>query len=103
MKNINLQPKKKWSVIDCESNGNYSHENPIKFLTNSIKLSLCDYSGAYILITGYMAVKNANNANLTAAARICFKNCAPVESCRTEINLPMKEVLLIFQSYMQFN
>ena len=101
MKNINLQPKKKWSVIDCESNGNYSHENPIKVLTNSIESSI--YSGAYILITGDMAVKNANNANLTAAAGICFKNCTPVESCRTEINLPMKEVLLIFQSYMQFN
>ena len=23
---------KKWSIIDSESYGNYSHENPIKFL-----------------------------------------------------------------------
>ena len=25
---------KKWYIIDRESKGNYSHENPIKFLTN---------------------------------------------------------------------
>ena len=25
---------KKWYVIDSESKGNYSHENPIKFLTS---------------------------------------------------------------------
>ena len=31
---------KKWYVIDNESKGNYSHENPIKFLTISLKSSL---------------------------------------------------------------
>ena len=25
---------KRWYVIDSESKGNYSHENPFKFLTN---------------------------------------------------------------------
>ena len=43
---------KKWYVIDNESKGNYSHENPIKFLTNSLESSICDYSDAYILVTG---------------------------------------------------
>ena len=43
---------KKWFVIDSESKGNYSHENPIKFLTKSIESSLCDYSDAYVLVTG---------------------------------------------------
>ena len=43
---------KKWSIIDSESKGDYSHENPIKFLTKSIESSLCDYSDAYILVTG---------------------------------------------------
>ena len=33
---------KKWYVIDSESKGNYSHENPIKFLTSSLESSLCD-------------------------------------------------------------
>ena len=47
---------KKWYVIDSESKGNYSHENPIKFLTSSLESSLCDYSDAYILVTGNITV-----------------------------------------------
>ena len=47
---------KKWYVIDNESKGNYSHENPIKFLTNSLESSLCDYSDAHILVTGNITV-----------------------------------------------
>ena len=43
---------KKWYIIDSESNGNYSRNDEIKFLTRSIESSLCDYSDAYILVTG---------------------------------------------------
>ena len=31
---------KKWYIIDNESKGTYSHDNPIKFLTKSIESSL---------------------------------------------------------------
>ena len=48
--------KQQNGVIDSESKGNYSHENPIKFLTNSLESSLCDYSDAYILVTGNITV-----------------------------------------------
>ena len=37
---------KKRYVTDSKSKGVYSHENPIKFLTSSLELSLCDYSDA---------------------------------------------------------
>ena len=37
---------RKWWVIDSNSKRNYSHENPIKFITKSIESSLCDYSDA---------------------------------------------------------
>ena len=47
---------KRWYVIDSESKGNYSHPDPIKFLTKSIESSLCDYSDAYILVTGNITV-----------------------------------------------
>ena len=82
---------KKWYIIDSESNGNYSHHNPIKFLTKSIESSLCDYSDAYILITGDIAVKRRNAADtadiaLGAISQIAFKNCAPFEKCSTEID-----------------
>ena len=47
---------KKWYIIDNESKGNYFHHNPIKCLTKSIESSLCDYSDAYILVTGNINV-----------------------------------------------
>ena len=72
---------KKWHVIDSESKGNYSHENPIKFLTGSLESNLCDYSDAYILVTGNTTATPDN-----AATQVVFKNCASFEDCRTEIN-----------------
>ena len=53
--------KKKWCVIDSESKGNCSHENPIKFLTSSLESSICVYSDAYTLVTGNIGVVGANN------------------------------------------
>ena len=72
---------KKWYVIDSEPKRFYSHENPIKFLTSSLVSSLYDYSDAYALVTGNIAVARANNNT-----RVAFKNCAPFRKCRTEIN-----------------
>ena len=86
---------KKWNVIDSESKGNYSHHDPIKFLTESIESSLCDYSDAYILVTGNITVTRSNPAAggnsqrkqpLDAATQVVFKNCAPFEKCSTEID-----------------
>ena len=72
---------KKWYVIDSESKGNYSKDDPIKFLTKSLESSLCDYSDAYILVTGNITATPNN-----AATQVVFKNCAPFKDCRTEIN-----------------
>ena len=72
---------KKWYVINSETNGNYSHKNPIKSLTISLESNLCDYSDAYILVTGNITATPNN-----AATQVVFKNCAPFEDCRTEIN-----------------
>ena len=66
--------EKKWYVIDKESKGNYSHHNPITFLTKSIESSLCDYSDAYILVTGNITATPNN-----AITQVSFKNCAPFE------------------------
>ena len=72
---------KKWYIIDSESKGNYLHENPIRFLTNSLESSLCDYSDAYILVTGNITVTSSDNNT-----KVAFKNCASFNKCRTEIN-----------------
>ena len=81
----------KWQVIDSESKGNYSHHDPIKFLTKSIESSLYDYSDAYILVTGNISVKRRNAANTAdiafdAITQVAFKNCTSFEKCSAEID-----------------
>ena len=93
MKTQNLQQKKQYN-IDSESKGSYSHKNPIKFLTNSLESSLCDYSDAFILVTGNITVTRTIAAavadgdpqrkqTLNAATQVVFTNCAPFKNCRT--------------------
>ena len=72
---------KKWYIIDSESKGNFSHHDSIKVLTKSIESSLCDYSDAYILVTGNITAIPNN-----AVTQVVFKNCVPFKDCRTEIN-----------------
>ena len=69
---------KKWYIIDSESNGNYSPNNEMKSLTSSLKSNLCDYSDAYILVTGNITVVGPNDNT-----KVAFKNCAPFRKCRT--------------------
>ena len=88
---------RKWYIIDSETKGNYSPDNKIKFLTNSLESSICDYSDAHILVTGNITVKRiiaaavtGNNPQrkqiLNAAAQVVLKKCTPFSECRTEIN-----------------
>ena len=72
---------KKWYVIDSQTTkGKYKQGDTIKFETETIKSSLCNYSDAFILVTGNITVTAAND---TDAA---FKNCAPFSICKTVIN-----------------
>ena len=72
---------KKWYVIESQTaKDKYSKNNSIKFETESIKSSLCDYSDAFILVTGDITVNGGNNTHFA------FKNCAPFSTCKTEIN-----------------
>ena len=72
---------KKWYVIDSESKGNYSQDDPTQVLAKSLELSLCDYSDAYIVVTGNITATPNN-----AVTQLVFKNCAPFKNCRAEIN-----------------
>ena len=72
---------KKWYVIDSQTaKRKYKQGDIIKFETETIKSSLCDYSDPFILVTGNITVNADNNTDLT------FKNCAPFSSCTTKIN-----------------
>ena len=65
-----------------------------------IKPNLCDYSYAFILVTGDITVNNAD-VNTSAA----FKNCASFTKCITYINeehLETTENLNYHNAYVQF-
>ena len=72
-------------IINEQNNGQYGRGNEsdstIKFETKVIKPNLCDYSDAYIFVTGDIKVGDVpSNTNVT------FKNCAPFTRCVTHIN-----------------
>ena len=73
--------QKQWFVIDSQTTkGKYKQGNAIKFEVETIKSSLCDYSDAFVLATGNIAVNAANDTD------VAFKNCAPFSACKTVIN-----------------
>ena len=84
----------KWYIIDIESNGNYSHHNPIKFLTKSVESSLCDYCDAYILFTG-----NINVTGVIIIQKLHLKIVPHLKNVlqKLMVVLSMKHILLILQ------
>ena len=76
---------RKWYVINDQNNTDYGDgdENgtTIKFETKVIKSNLCDYSDAYILVTGDITATGRD-----ANTKVAFKSCAPFTKCVTHIN-----------------
>ena len=76
---------RKWYVINNQNNTNYGEGNEdsttVKFETKVIKSNLCDYSDAYILVTGDITATGGD-----ANTKVAFKNCAPFTKCVTHIN-----------------
>ena len=70
---------RKWYIINDQNKGQY--DSTTKFETKVIKPNLCDYSDAYILVTGDIKV-----ADVAANTNVSFKNCAPFSRCVTHIN-----------------
>ena len=60
--------------------GKCKQNNTIKFETETIKSSLCDYCDAFILVAGDIKVNADNNTD------VAFKNYAPFSTCKTKIN-----------------
>ena len=72
-------------IINDQNNGQYGEENEndstIKFEIKVIRSNLCDYSDAYILVTGDITATGGN-----ANTKVAFKNCTPFTRCITHIN-----------------
>ena len=81
----NLQQENSRYIINNQNNGQYNtgdkNGTTIKFKTKVIKSSICDYSDAYIFVTGNITATGGN-----ANTNVSFKNCAPFTRCVTHIN-----------------
>ena len=63
--------------INDESKGTYDEVNQIRFKTSMLRLSLCNYSNAYILVKGSVTVRNTADAGAAANnadKNVIFKN-----------------------------
>ena len=61
MKSQNLQQKSGISQTVKQQKGKYKQGDTIKFETETIKSSLCDYSDTFILVTGNITVAADDN------------------------------------------
>ena len=78
-------------MIDSETKGEHRKENPIQFITDSLKSSLCDYSHAYILAKGGVAVAGRNENT-----KLPSKNFTQFKTFWIEINVFVDEVNYIY-------
>ena len=76
---------RKWYIINDQNNKQYGRRNEndstINFETKVIKPNFCDYSDAYIIVTGDKKVED-----VAADTNVAFKNCALFTRCVTHIN-----------------
>ena len=54
---------KKWIEVYDQSKKNYNPNKEIRIKTSMLRSDLCDFSDAYIVVTGDITVVGNNNAN----------------------------------------
>ena len=76
---------KKCHIVNDHNNGNYRSgedvKSIVKFNTEIVKLFLCDYSDAYILVTGNIKVAETDDHT-----RAAIKNCHPFTRASFKLN-----------------
>ena len=72
---------KNWVEIIDNACRTYNAHSQTEFKTSMLKLSLCDYNDAYILVT--VAPQTGDNINNKG---VVYKNCALLTDCISEIN-----------------
>ena len=72
--------KKCYVIISQTTKGKYKQGDTINFETEIIKSSYCDYSDAFMLVTGSITIAVNNDTD------VAFKNLAPFSTCTTKVN-----------------
>ena len=71
--------------INDDAHGTYNTHIQIKFETSLLKSSLCDYSDAYILVSGTISVTRLAAGGGNNSKNVIFKNHASFTDCISEI------------------
>ena len=67
---------KEWYVIYSQTaKEKYNQNNSIKFETESIKSSLCDYSDGFIVVTGDITITANNDTYVALIMKQWYKLC----------------------------
>ena len=69
---------KSWVEINGDARGKYNTNSQIKFKTSMLRSSFCDYSGAYILVSGTITVVALEAGGGNNNIQVVFKDCAPI-------------------------
>ena len=68
-----------------QSEGNYNVNKEVRIKTSMLRLDLCDYSNAYIVVKGTITIVRPNNTKINK--EVTFKNNAPFINCISKINV----------------
>ena len=71
---------RKWKIFNYQSNANYDVGNEIIYYSEVLKIDLCDYRDAYILVRGYIPIVGDNGVE------VAFKNFTPFIKYITKID-----------------
>ena len=77
---------KNWVEINNEERGTYNTNSQIKLRTSMLRSNLCDYSDAYILVSGAITVTALAAGGGNNNVQVVFRNCAPFTDCISKIN-----------------
>ena len=75
---------KTWTEVYDQSEGNYNVNEEIRITTSMLRLDLCDYSDAYIVVKATTTVANPDGGKRNK--EVTFKNNAPFINCISKIN-----------------
>ena len=84
-KNLPRFVTRKWIEFYDQPGGNYNVNKKIRIKTSMLRADLCDYSNAYIVVKGKIALKGDADAN-KGGKHVAFKNNAPFINCFSKIN-----------------
>ena len=97
-----------WVKIYDESRGTYKGSNQIKFKTSMIRSNLGDYSDAYVLVSGTIAIIGGGDNDITKRADeknkgVIFKKFSSFTGCKSNIKNTQidnaKDIDVVMQMY----